>query len=53
MMESQGKKENYRLLGAIVEAPEGLVFFKFTGPAKTIGASEAEFDAMIGTMAKK
>lgn len=53
MMESQGKKENYRLLGAIVEAPEGMVFFKFTGPAKTIGASEAEFDAMIGTMAKK
>lgn len=53
MMESQGKKENYRLLGAIVEAPEGLVFFKFTGPARSIGAAEAEFDVMIGSIAKK
>jgi hypothetical protein len=28
MMQSQGKKPGYRLLGAIVEAPRGLVFFK-------------------------
>jgi hypothetical protein len=53
MMESQGKKENYRLLGAIVEAPEGLVFFKFTGPAKTIAAADTEFDALIGSVSKK
>jgi hypothetical protein len=53
MMESQGKKENYRLLGAIVEAPEGMVFFKFTGPAKTIAAADTEFDALIGSASKK
>jgi len=53
LMESQGKKSNYRLLGAIVEAPEGLVFFKFTGPEKTVGAAAAEFDAMIGSITKK
>lgn len=53
MMESQGKKENYRLLGAIVEAPEGMVFFKFTGPSKTIAAAEGEFDAMVGSVAKE
>jgi len=53
MMESQGRKANYRLLGAIVEAPEGLVFFKFTGPQKTISTATAEFDAMIASITKK
>jgi len=53
MMESQGKKENFRLFGAIVEAPEGKVFFKFTGPAKTVEGAGAEFDALIGSIAKK
>ena len=50
MMQSQGKKENYRLLGAIVEAPEGMVFFKFTGPAKTVAAAEGDFSAMVGSL---
>jgi hypothetical protein len=53
MMQSQGKKGNYRLLGAIVEAPGGMVFFKFTGPSKTVGEAEAEFDAMLGSIGKK
>lgn len=53
MMQSQGKKDNFRLLGAIVEAPEGLLFFKMTGPAKTIEAATAGFDAMIGSIEKK
>ena len=52
MMESQGKKENYRLLGAIVNAPEGMVFFKYTGPAKTVEASEGEFNSLIESLAK-
>jgi hypothetical protein len=52
MMESQGKKANYRLLGAIVEAPEGSVFFKFTGPLKTVEAAEPGFDAMIQSISK-
>lgn len=52
MMESQGKKENYRLLGAIISAPEGSVFFKFTGPAKTIEASSQEFDQLISSVTK-
>ena len=53
MMEATGKKENFRLFGAIVEAPEGKVFFKCTGPAKTIEGASAELDAMIGSIAKK
>jgi hypothetical protein len=50
MMESQGKKDNYKLLGAIVEGPEGSVFFKFTGPAHTVNAARVEFDGMIGSL---
>ena len=53
MMQSQGKKSNYRLFGAIVQAPQGAVFFKLTGPEKTIGAAEAEFNAMIGSLTKQ
>jgi len=52
MMQSQGKKPGYRLLGAIVEAPDGLVFFKFTGPKKTVGAAATEFTSLIQSIKK-
>jgi hypothetical protein len=52
MMQSQGKKPGYRLLGAIVEAPGGLVFFKCTGPAATIGKAQPEFQNLVGSLAK-
>lgn len=52
MMESQGKMPDYRLLGAIVETPQGAVFFKFTGPAQTVDANEAAFDQMVNSVAK-
>ena len=41
------KKPGYRLLGAIVEAPEGNVFFKFTGPAKTVAAGQPQFESLL------
>ena len=41
----------YRMLGAIVEGPQGSIFFKFTGPAKTIDANQAAFDKMLGSLA--
>jgi hypothetical protein len=47
MMQVTGKKENYRLLGAIVEGPQGTVFFKMTGPEKTMESAKAGFDAML------
>lgn len=53
MMEPQGKKDNYRLFGAIVETPEGKLFFKLTGPAKTVEGAAGEFDALIGSIVKK
>jgi hypothetical protein len=53
MMQSTGKRPGTRLVGAIVEAPEGNVFFKLTGPAATVGAAQAEFDALVASLRKK
>ncbi len=52
MMQSQGKKPGWRLLGAIVEAPDGLVFFKCTGPAATIAKAEKDFAALVKSLSK-
>jgi hypothetical protein len=41
----------YRLLGAIVEGPQGSIFFKFTGPAKTMAANQTAFDKMLASLA--
>lgn len=51
MMQSQGKRPGWRLSGAIVEAPEGLVFFKCTGPAATIEKARKELDALLASLA--
>lgn len=53
MMESQGTKQNFLLLGAIVEAPGGYVFFKSTGPKKTMEGSKPAFDALLSTLQKQ
>jgi hypothetical protein len=45
-------KPGYRLLGAIVEGPQGALFFKLTGPAKTVAASEAAFNGMVQSVKK-
>lgn len=52
MMQSTGTKNGYALLGAIVEGPNGNVFFKLTGPKKTVDAAKAEFEGMLKTMRK-
>ena len=52
MGQSSGPKAGYRLLGAIVEGPEGDVFFKLTGPAKTVAAAQDEFQAMLKSLKK-
>ena len=43
-------KPNYRLLGAILEGPQGSVFFKLTGPAKTVAQNQAAFDKLIASL---
>ena len=52
MGNTSGPKSGYRMLGAIVEGPEGNVFFKLTGPAKTIAAAQDEFQAMLKSLKK-
>jgi len=52
MMQSSGTKKGYALLGAIVEGPAGRVFFKLTGPEKTVAASKREFEDMMKSMRK-
>lgn len=41
------KKPGYRLLGAIIETPSGPVYFKMTGPEKTMAAAQKEFQEML------
>lgn len=50
MSPTKTSKPGYRLLGAIVEGPQGGVFFKFTGPAKTVAAGQAAFDKMLAAI---
>lgn len=45
-----GPKDNYRMLGAIVETPDGPWFFKATGPSATMGAHRAEFVEFLKSM---
>ena len=40
----------YRLLGAIVEGPGGTLFFKLTGPAKTIAGHAKNFNQLLASI---
>jgi hypothetical protein len=40
----------YRLIGAIAEGPGGSVFFKLTGPAKTIAAEQKNFEQLLASI---
>jgi hypothetical protein len=44
------QKPGYRLLGAIIEGPQGSVFFKFTGPAKTVGQNLGAFEKLLESL---
>lgn len=45
-------KEGYRLAGAVVETPNGLWFFKMTGPQATVKAAEPAFEKLIDSLRK-
>lgn len=51
-MQSQGKKAGWSLSGAIVEAPEGLVFFKCVGPTATIQKAQPDIDELLKSLTK-
>lgn len=50
---SSEPKANYGLLGAVVEAPTGKYFFKFTGPAKTLKDNRDKFYELLDSMRTK
>ena len=52
MGQPSGPKAGYRLLGAVVETPEGEVFFKLTGPVKTLAAAQSDFQSMLKSLKK-
>lgn len=47
MMGGGEPKPDMALLGAIVDSPQGLVFFKLTGPADTVRDASADFDELL------
>ena len=51
-MQPQGKKSDWALSGAIVEAPEGLVFFKAVGPKSTMEKAQADFETLLKSIVK-
>lgn len=51
MMDSNvERKSGFRMFAAIVEGPQGSVFFKMTGPEATIDAAREDFRKMIGSV---
>ena len=52
MMQASGSKPGYRMLGAIVEGPQGALFFKFTAPAKTAAAQQPEFEKLLQSISR-
>lgn len=47
------KRENYRMLGAIVTTADGNYYLKFYGPRKTVGDQREAFVAMLKNLAKR
>ncbi|WP_171420422.1 hypothetical protein [Corallococcus exercitus] len=47
MMGPSTPKPNFKLRGAIVEGPEGALFYKLTGPEKTVNGAEKGFRKMV------
>ena len=43
-------KKDFGLLGAILEAPSGVYFFKLTGPKKTVAGAKKQFDALLASV---
>lgn len=52
MAASKVSKPGFRLLGAIVEGPQGAVFFKLTAPAKTAASAQPAFHSLLKSLSK-
>ncbi|RKG77318.1 hypothetical protein D7V88_31145 [Corallococcus terminator] len=47
MMAPSAPKPGFKLRGAIVEGPEGALFYKLTGPEKTVNGAEKNFRKLV------
>jgi hypothetical protein len=47
---SSGPRKGFALEGAIAEGPQGAVFFKLTGPKKTVAKAKAGFDVLVKSL---
>jgi hypothetical protein len=47
---ASGAKQNFGLLGAIVETPVGNYFFKLTGPKKTVTGAKKKFLGLLDSI---
>ncbi|MBI5267294.1 MAG: hypothetical protein HY851_08690, partial [candidate division Zixibacteria bacterium] len=45
-------KENYRMTAVVLEAPQGNIFFKLTGPLKTAQKMAEGFEALLLNVTK-
>jgi hypothetical protein len=52
-MASSKPAPGYRLIGAIAEGPDGNVFFKLTGPSKTIAAQQKNFEQLLASIERE
>ncbi len=50
MASEPSAQQGSRLIGAIVETPTGLWFFKLTGPDATVRAAATEFDGLVDSL---
>lgn len=50
MAQQAAAKPGFHMLAAIVEAPQGPVFFKLTGPSKTVLGVRNEFEGFLQTL---
>lgn len=48
--QSQEPQPGYRMLAAIIEGPEGPVFFKLTGPEAVVQASVSDFNTLLDSL---
>lgn len=50
MAQQAAAKPGFHMLAAIVDAPQGPVFFKLTGPSKTVLGIREEFEELLQTL---
>lgn len=43
-------KPDYRVRAAVVETPQGAYYIKMTGPAKTVGSAQADYEKFLSSL---